>query len=418
MAWLEKVKAFFGLEWNIQILVFSSLIGTTGFQFWHPFLPLYVRFLGASMEQLGFVFSMQLLANIIMGVVSGVLADRVGRKRCILMGNTLGATNFIIMGLARSWVDLIPLLLVDTVSGALIRPGMWAMMAESIPDEKRATGFATAMVIPSFAFVVGPAVGGYISEVHGYRILFFAGAILQYIMIAIRVKYLKETLVKQEIPSPSRSPSFSLRTFKETLRELSSLYRAVPSLKALLVISCFDSFAGNVASSYYVVFMENVIKLSRFEIGSLLSLSQLASILFTIPSGKLADRFGRRPCILFGWVTTIPLGLAFLFAKDAFQATIISASTSLLGSLTGPAWSALTAEVTPKEKRATIMGTLGTLGSACGISGPTIGAYLWQNYSPRLPFYASIVLGLPALIIFTLYLKPPASVQQKDNQHA
>ena len=406
MDWPKKAKALLALERNIQVLVFSSLIGTTGWQFWYPFLPLYVKFLGATMEELGFLFSFQIATSILIGVVSGVLADKIGRKKCILIGNTVGATNFFIMGLARNWLDLIPLLLVDTVAGTLIRPGMSAMIAESIPEEKRATAYATAMVIPSFAFVIGPAVGGYVSEIHGYRILFFSGSVLQYIMVAMRVKYLKETLEEQERTSQLKPSRLSLANLKRTFRELFSIYQTSPLLRALLIMTSIQSFAGNIAGRYNTVYMEEVIKLSQVEIGLLFSLSQLAGIILMIPSGNLADRIGRWPCILLGWIATMPLGIAFLFAKDFFQATVISVSTSLLGTLTGPAWSALTADVTPKARRATIMGTLNAFSSIFGIPGPAMGAYLWENYSPRFPFYASLLLELPSLALFVVYLRP------------
>ena len=88
------------------------------------------------MEQIGFVFSIRLATDMFMGIFAGILADKIGRKRCIIMGNVLGATMYIFCGLATHWSHLVIPLILDSVAGCLISPSIMAMTAESIPKER------------------------------------------------------------------------------------------------------------------------------------------------------------------------------------------------------------------------------------------------------------------------------------------
>ena len=78
-----------------------------------------------------------------------------------------------------------------------------------------------------------------------------------------------------------------------------------------------------------------------------------------------------------------------------------------MGSAGGPAWQALVADLVPKEKRATVMGTIGTITGTIAAPASLAGSWLWNNLGPVWPFRASALAGLVAVSIFWVGVKEP-----------
>lgn len=65
----------------------------------------------------------------------------------------------------------------------------------------------------------------------------------------------------------------------------------------------------------------------------------------------------------------------------------------------------LVADLVPREKRATVMGTIGTLTGIISAPASLLGSYLWTNINPAFPFRVASVIGLISVVIFQLGVK-------------
>ena len=74
----------------------------------------------------------------------------------------------------------------------------------------------------------------------------------------------------------------------------------------------------------------------------------------------------------------------------------------------GPSWNALIADIVPQEKRATVIGTMGTVTALMGAPSSILGGWLWQTFSPQLPFQISMFVGLIGAAIFWVGVKEPS----------
>ena len=75
----------------------------------------------------------------------------------------------------------------------------------------------------------------------------------------------------------------------------------------------------------------------------------------------------------------------------------------------GPSWNALIADIVPTEKRATVLGTIGTLTAVVAAPGSVLGGYLWDTVSPQLPFQLSMVVGLISAALFWVRVREPTA---------
>jgi MFS family permease len=78
----------------------------------------------------------------------------------------------------------------------------------------------------------------------------------------------------------------------------------------------------------------------------------------------------------------------------------------------GPSWNALIADIVPPAKRATVMGSIGTLTAVVAAPGSVLGGYLWDTVSPQLPFQLSMAVGLVSAAIFWLRVKEPTAEEK------
>lgn len=147
-------------------------------------------------------------------------------------------------------------------------------------------------------------------------------------------------------------------------------------------------------------------------IGWIVGLFTVGAFLSRFLSGRIADRAGRRPVMLFGtWVTTIA-GLGYIAVGSMTGAGVWSgvpiavwaflALRLLHGMSTGfrpTGTTAFLTDITPLHRRGEALGYLGVAGNAGMAGGPAIGSWLTVEYGYDAMFIASTLFGLVALIM-------------------
>ena len=137
--------------------------------------------------------------------------------------------------------------------------------------------------------------------------------------------------------------------------------------------------------------------------GLIIALFTLTAGLSRPFSGKLTDKIGRMPVMIFGALVSsvclilYPLisGLAGFF----FLRLLHGLSTGFKPTAT----SAYVADIVPANKRGEAMGILGLFGSTGMALGPVLGSYIAGNYSYDAMFYcASFLALLSVLILFRM----------------
>jgi DHA2 family multidrug resistance protein len=129
--------------------------------------------LGASSEESTWVITSYLVSNGIVLPLSGWLSALMGRKNffilCIL-GFTL--TSFM-CGVSTSLPMLIVARLLQGLAGGGLQPMQQAIIKDSFPPEKLGMAFAITGITTVLAPILGPLLGGYITDSYSWRWIFF-----------------------------------------------------------------------------------------------------------------------------------------------------------------------------------------------------------------------------------------------------
>ena len=164
-----------GMTKTVAILTGSQFINNLGFGCVIPVLPMFAAEMGLGASGVGLILSTSALARIVLNMPFGRLADKVGRKPLMVGGQLLTATASIGTGLVTSLPALLAmrLLLGTGSSSALAGSGAYmADITDRVPQQRaKIIGFQSTVV--NLAYAVGPAVGGYLCDLYGARLMFF-----------------------------------------------------------------------------------------------------------------------------------------------------------------------------------------------------------------------------------------------------
>src|SRR6266702_61336 len=216
--------------WALSLIVFTAFVG---FQFFSPFLPLYVKELGVTDPAEIAVWSGVLMAVTpglagLLAPLWGRLADRVGRK--LMMVRSLA--GFIVTIAAMGLVTSVPQLLVARlVQGIFAGFSVMAMALASVscPRDKVPVAVGRVQSAQLLSAAVGPAAGGYVASHFGIRYAFFVTAGLCALALVALIVLFREI-------APGRAAARQAPRFR--MRDVIH-HRNFPVVVALLLIAQF-----------------------------------------------------------------------------------------------------------------------------------------------------------------------------------
>ena len=193
---LQSVREFLGNR-NIVIVMVTQTLSMFLAWLWWPYKSMFILELGATNEMLGLLVMIEALGGMFLQIPGGVLADRYGRKRVIIAAALLGLGSPLIYLFAGDWLQLVPALLLASTA-SLSRGAMNALIAESLPTNKRGAGFAAisfVQKIPNvFTGIVGGMVMNYLGVIQGVRVVLTGTIAVSALSVILYWLYLEETL--------------------------------------------------------------------------------------------------------------------------------------------------------------------------------------------------------------------------------
>jgi MFS family permease len=362
----------------------------------------------------GFLATIQNTSRILFQLPGGIIADRIGRKKVIVYGTCLRVIAPIFLFTARSWHWVIPGIVLNAVA-SLYSPAFNAIIAESLPQERRGTAFGAYRMMTTLPSVFMPFVSGYYLEVMGISrgvrlgLMMFTGAAA--IAVVVRQLVLVETLDKEE-----DNPIDDDR--EEAPKGLMSMLRNQPrTIYAMLLAAAIGSFAARMTWSFLAIYAYNHVGLTTTQYGLLQSIATGISLPLFLISGMISDRYGRVPCILLARGLGPFDSLSLLLFRDYNQLmgayAVIGLAQGLGGGrirsggyMGGPSWQALIADLVPSRNRGKIMGLMGTIAGIISIPASAIGGYIYEE-NPNLMLSLGAGLEFLALPIILFFVKEP-----------
>ncbi|KPV62134.1 MAG: drug efflux system protein MdtG [Candidatus Bathyarchaeota archaeon BA1] len=406
-AFVARLKDEFSfMRGNLLVLLVSWTFFYFSYALVGPFAPLYIRELGASPFILGLMGSVGSALLCLVRIPGAYIADRYGR-RDIIIAMTYGvALSYLLYVLAPDWRFILIGIVIHNLC-LIYQPALQAIHADSIPPERRGMGFAASHVIPLIPASISPMIAGFLVEqynlVEGMRIAYGIVFVCSLAAATTRAFFLKETLKTSE-----RIRLEGLGTaFKESIGAIVEAWRFMPrSLMFLTIVMLISAFQEPMFHLFAALYARDVIGVSSVEWGLTNMALMVAMLVAGLPLGKVIDVIGRRKSIILGFLLLTPSTVFFILCRFFTQLLTIYVVFALGAALRGPAFHALQADLTPRDKRGRVMGVIGTLNILVTIPASTTAGLLYQR-NPEAPFALAIILGIAASLIVILLVKEP-----------
>ncbi|MCB9947116.1 MAG: DHA2 family efflux MFS transporter permease subunit [Rhodospirillaceae bacterium] len=129
--------------------------------------------LGATQDQISWVLTSYIVAAAIMTPPTGWLADRFGRRRLFLVAVAGFTAASMLCGLAGSLDQMVAFRLLQGAFGAALVPLSQATLLDSYPRERHGSAMALWGVGIMIGPILGPTLGGYLTETYSWHWVFF-----------------------------------------------------------------------------------------------------------------------------------------------------------------------------------------------------------------------------------------------------
>jgi MFS family permease len=351
----------------------------------------------------GFMVTVTLFASSIGGIAFGAIADRIGRKRALMLTVLLFSICSGLSGLAQNLVQL-------AVARTLLGLGMggeWAsgalLVSETWPAQHRGKAIGIMQSGWALGYILAAIAGATILPTYGWRVMFFVGIIPALFTLWIRSKVAEPEiwLKSREMPSaPGRSRSNFIEIFR-------------PPLLRFTLLSTLTSMFVMFAYWGLFTWIPGFLAMPASKGGAGLGIAKapmwvipmmVGAFFGYVSFGFIADRLGRRPTFAAYLLISAVLVWIFGSTKDSTTLMLIGPPIGFFGSGYFSAFGAFISELFPTSARGAAVGFCYNCGRMLSALSPMIVGFLSVRYGlgGALTFLAIAFVGGAA----SIYLLP------------
>ncbi|KUJ78695.1 TCR/Tet family MFS transporter [Ruegeria profundi] len=334
----------------------------------------------------------------VFGPILGNLSDAYGRRTILLVSLFVMSLDYVVMALAGS----IWLLLAGRIVGgitAATHATAAAFMADVSKPHEKAANFGLLGAAFGVGFVLGPVIGGGLSE-YGTRAPFWAAAVLS------ALSFLLGLMVMPETVTDKTRRAFSLRRANpvNSLRAIAAL----PGIRPMLWVYFLYSVSIYVYPAIWAYFTTERFGWSPQMIG--LSLGIYGIGMAAVQGGLIRPatrHLGERVTIIYGMVFEIVSFVLLAFLTNGFIALLLIPITAI-GAVVTPALQALTSRATPDSQQGELQGVLTSLHALSMVISPLVMTTVFAQfirpdatfYLPGAPFLLAMLLMCAGFAMF------------------
>jgi len=361
-----------GLD-SLRPLYMRSVIASFGSGVMGPYTTVYAVQLGASPSEMGWFRSLTNLSASVLQVPWGAVSDKLGsRVPFIILGGILSSLLWLPMIYVKTSEELVALAVAQAFISSMVAPAWSALIGDTVPHSGRGSVTATINATASFGSILATLVSGYIMTIVGgtlpqmYTIPLILAAVFGFV-----ASFTMLTLREKKEASARQWGSWRL------------LLRGNPYFRTFCLISIVHSFFMAMAWPIFPITVVKVVKADTMQIAYLSVIQGSVSLVVRRFVGRLVDRAGRKPLIVFGRAGIVLVPVIYAIATSVYYLYFVDLFVGLVIAAVEIAVFAYLLDIIPEEQRAGSIALFNTFNGLSTFLGSLVGGYLADMAASR-----------------------------------
>jgi MFS family permease len=378
----SRLFKYFGqFRYNARLFLLSTVIGGITFSGFQLFFNIFLRSRGYDLDFIGLLNAIPSGAALIVGIPMGLLSDRIGRRRAMLIGLSLNAlTAWAIVSTEAKGVMLLMAAL-NGIANSLYFLSMAPFMMGASGEKERTLLFSLNFGLMTLSGAVGNLLAGQLPGWFGrwlgvgaqspqaYQAVLLA-SILGGALALIPVWLIREL----RWAGPRREPPIGWQDFRKLLR---------PHVLRMAAPNMIIGFGAAILIPYLNLFFKGKFPISDAQLGLLFSLAAITTGLATVVGPRIAERLGGKiRAVVFTQGGSLLFLLVMGFTPVYWLSGFAFLIRGALMNMSNPLYSAFAMEQTPERERGAVNSVMQLMWEV----GWTVGPYLSGVVQARYGF--------------------------------
>jgi MFS family permease len=354
----------------------------------HSLLPVFlVTVLGASALSVGFIEGLAEATAAIAKVFSGVLSDRIGRRKpLVLLGYGLAALTKPLFPLATGIGAVLTARFLDRIGKGIRGAPRDALIADITPQERRGAAYGLRQAMDTVGAFAGPlAAMALMAVTHdNFRLVFWVAVVPAVLCVLLIVFGVEE-------PDSTRPVAQArLPISRTTLGRLPARFWWVVAFAVVLTLARF--------SEAFLLLRAQTLGLAVTWVPVILIVMNAVYAASAYPFGALSDNGSQRRLLTWGIFFLIAADLLLALAGNIWMVGLGAAIWGLHMGATQGLLSALVSAAAPADLRGTAFGLFNLASGVALLAASVIAGGLWTVVGPAMTFYAGAAFSTVALL--------------------
>jgi MFS family permease len=356
-----------------------------------PLLPFVRAEYGVSYTEIGLALAAFNIVSTALQTPVGFLVDWLGAHVLLILGLTIGAGAFVLVGLVDSFWMMVVLFALAGVGNTVYHPADYALLSHHVPPDRIGQAFSVHTFSGMLGSAVAPASLLLMQNLWGWRGAFIGAGMLGFAVAAILLAVRENAAVVVPAAPPRADADRSAVGWR--------LLLSAPILLNLLFFMLLAIVSGGIYN-YSVVALDALYG-TPVSVGNIaLSGNLLLSAIGVLIGGLLVGRTTRHALVATLGLAALGLIMALIGTVD-LGALLLIVAMSLGGFFSGvimPSRDMIVRAITPPGSFGKVFGFVTTGFNLGGIVSPLIFGAIMDHGSPRLVFLGVAAFSLIAVV--------------------